>query len=231
MLTDWDQAKRAVAEAALAYVVDPEAVLGVGTGSTVNAFIDVLAAHPGRVRRAVASSPMTAARLKAAGIEVVDLNSVFSLSLYIDGADEVDAFGYCLKGGGGAHTLEKVVAQASERFVAVVDERKWVGRLGRQAPVVLEVLPEARAWVGRACLALGGQPTYRVGQVSPHGHVYLDVMGLPLDEPLALEATLNGWAGVVGHGLFATQRAHTILMASANGEVKAVEAKGVKTCV
>ena len=213
-----DELKTLVGQAALRYVT-PGEVLGVGTGSTVNKFIDALAALKGRVR-AVSSSEASTARLRALGIEVLDANEVPSLSVYIDGADEIDARGYMLKGGGAALTREKIVAALARRFVCIADESKLVGALGR-FPLPVEVIPMAAAHIARRFDALGGQAALRLkdGQpvVTDNGQHILDVRGLTISDPLAFESEVNQWPGVVTVGVFARQKASVCLLGTAGG--------------
>jgi ribose 5-phosphate isomerase A len=212
---DQDAMKREVAEAALDFVRD-DSVIGVGTGSTVNCFIDALAASGKRLEAAVSSSEATTARLKAIGVRVEDLNNAGSLDLYVDGADEFDPHRRLVKGGGGALTREKIVAAASRRFVCIVDESKRVGVLGA-FPLPVEVIPMARSYVGRQLTALGGQPEWREGFVTDNGHWILDVHNLDLVDPVAVERAINDIAGVVTCGLFAIRPADLVLIAGAAG--------------
>ena len=207
--------KRQVAEAALAYVRE-DSVLGVGTGSTVNCFIDALGASGKRIRAAVSSSEATTSRLRGLGIDVRELNDTGTLDLYIDGADEFDAYRRLIKGGGGALTREKVVAAASRRFICIVDESKKVGVLGR-FPLPVEVIPMARSYVARQLVAMGGQPELRQGFVTDNGNVILDVHNLDLVDPVAAEQHINNLAGVVANGLFALRPAERVLMATDQG--------------
>ena len=209
------QQKQQVAEAALTWVRE-DSVLGVGTGSTVNCFIDVLAASGLRLEAAVSSSEATTARLRALGIEVRELNTTGTLDVYIDGADEFDAHRRLIKGGGGALTREKIVAAASRKFVCIVDESKKVGVLGR-FPLPVEVIPMARSYVARQLVAMGGQPELREGLVTDNGNVILDVHNLDLVDPAAAEQRINNLAGVVTCGLFALRPADVVLMATADG--------------
>src|SRR5580658_464345 len=201
MATDTEAQKRNAALAALA-LVPPDCTLGVGTGSTVNLFIDALTAHPGRVRSAVSSSDASSARLKAAGIEVLDLNELTELHLYVDGADEATPARELIKGGGGALTREKIVAAAAQRFVCIVDEGKMVDVLGK-FPLPVEVIPMARTYVAGELEALGGRPVERRGFTTDNGNIILDVHGLAIGEPAALERRIDEIAGVVTVGLFA----------------------------
>lgn len=215
MSRDQDDAKRRVAQAALEFVAD-DAVIGVGTGSTVNHFIDLLATRRGRLGGAVASSDATAARLKAAHIEVLDLNAVGTVPVYVDGADEADPHRRLIKGGGGALTREKILAAASTRFVCIVDASKLVDVLGT-FPLPVEVIPMARSYVARELVRLGGHPVYREGVVTDSGNVILDVHGLDLTAPLGVEERLNQIAGVVSNGVFAARPADVLLVAEASG--------------
>ena len=207
--------KRRAALAALE-LVPTGATIGVGTGSTVNSFIDALAASGGRVQRAVSSSASSSARLRAAGIEVVDLNDLAELDLYIDGADEANSARQLIKGGGGALTREKIVAAAARRFVCIVDDSKMVETLGR-FPLPLEVIPMARTLVARALSARGGHPVWRVGFVTDNGNHILDVHGLRISDPPALERELNQITGIVTVGLFAVRPADLLLIGTARG--------------
>lgn len=215
MAADADEKKRRAARAALERVAEG-ATIGVGTGSTVNFFIEALAAHPGRVARAVSSSEGTSARLRAAGITVVDLNELTGLDLYIDGADEATRARHLVKGGGGALTREKIVAAAARRFVCIIDEAKLVGSLGG-FPLPIEVIPMARALVARELIARGGQPVWREQCITDNGNHILDVHGLLIRDPPALECDLNQLAGVVGVGLFARRPADVLLIGTAQG--------------
>ena len=209
-MTDQDIAKRRAAEAALEFVPEGE-VIGVGTGSTANHFVDCLAGTRQRLRGAVASSVATAERLKAAGIELFDLNNVGTLPLYVDGADEATEHRQLIKGGGGALTREKIIAAASRKFVCIADESKLVRRLGAY-PLPLEVIPMARSYVAREIIALGGKPVYRKDFVTDNDNIILDVHGLDIVEPIKLEQTFNNIAGVVTCGLFATRGADVLLL-------------------
>jgi ribose 5-phosphate isomerase A len=212
---DQDRKKRLVAEAALDFVPD-DCIVGVGTGSTANFFIDALATRRGRIRGAVASSEASATRLRAAGIPVLDLNDTGELPVYVDGADEATR-GRCLvKGGGGALTREKIVAAASRQFICVIDDSKIVDRLGR-FPLPVEVIPLARMLVARELEALGGRPVWREGFVTDNGNVILDVHGLDIVDPVALESTVNQLTGVVTNGLFARRPADLLLVGGPDG--------------
>ena len=212
---DQDALKKQVAQAALRYVPDGE-IIGVGTGSTANHFIDALASLKGRVRGAVASSEATAERLRGHGIAVLALNDVDSLPVYVDGADEVNAHREMIKGGGGALTREKIVAAVARKFICIVDGSKRVKRLGR-FPLPVEVIPMARSHVARKLAALGGQPHYREGFVTDNGNLILDVHNLDILNPLELEQTLNNITGVVTNGLFARRPADVVLVGEGGG--------------
>lgn len=214
-MSDAARGKQAAAEAALGFLTD-DTIIGVGTGSTVNFFIDALATQRDRLRGAVSSSEVSTARLRAAGIEVLDLNQSGDLELYVDGADEADRHGRLIKGGGGALTREKIVAAASRRFVCIVDGSKVVDVLGR-FPLPVEVIPMARSYVARQLLKLGGQPVLREAFITDNGNPILDVHGLRILDPPALEATINGIAGVVTVGLFAQRAADIVLVGDAGG--------------
>lgn len=217
-----DLAKRAAAEAALAYVPSDE-VLGVGTGSTVNFFIDALAARikSGKltIPGAVSSSEASTARLRSHDIAVLDPNKTGTLSVYIDGADEVDPHLRLIKGGGGALTREKIIAEASRKFVCIADASKQVRILGG-FPLPIEVLPMAQSLIGRKLVVLGGTPKLRGNFVTDNGNVIIDVSGLSIVDPLGMEAEINQWPGVVCVGLFARRKADVLLMGSANGVEK-----------
>ena len=214
-----DELKTLVGQAALHYVV-PGEIVGVGTGSTVNKFIDALAMIKDSIRGAVSSSEASTARLQALGIPVFDANEVARLSVDIDGADEIDGAGYMVKGGGAALTREKIVAALAERFVCIADESKLVPALGA-FPLPVEVIPMAAAQIARRFAAMGGQATLRCkdGQplVTDNGQHILDVRGLSIAEPLAFESQVNQWPGVVTVGVFAHQKAHVCLLGTAQG--------------
>ena len=212
---DQNQAKKAVAEAALAYLV-PGEILGVGTGSTVNFFIDALAGRKADIPGAVSSSEASSARLKAIGIPVLDANSAGPLSIYVDGADESDPHLRLIKGGGAAHTREKIVAEAAKTFVCIVDESKLVPVLGK-FPLPVEVIPMARSLVARELVKLGGQPRWRENVVTDNGNLILDVHGLAITDPVGLEATINQIPGVVTVGLFARRKADVLLVGGPGG--------------
>ncbi len=207
--------KQQVAEAALAWV-RPDNVLGVGTGSTVNCFIDALAASGIRIEAAVSSSQATTKRLQSHGIHVRELNLAGTLDVYIDGADEFDSYRRLIKGGGGALTREKIIAGASRKFVCIVDESKKVGVLGK-FPVPIEVIPMARSYIARQLVVMGGQPELREGFVTDNGNLILDVHNMDLVDPVATEKKINNLPGVVTCGLFAIRSADIVLMATASG--------------
>lgn len=210
-----DDRKKRAAHAALDFLVDGM-VVGVGTGSTVNHFIDALAAMRGRIAGAVSSSDASSARLRALGIEVLDLNAVGRLELYVDGADEATRHRHLIKGGGAALTREKIVAAASRNFVCIADESKLVDVLGRFA-LPIEVIPMARSLVARELVARGARPVWREGVVTDNGNQILDAHGLRIVDPPALEADLNQIAGVVTVGLFARRPADLLLVGTAAG--------------
>lgn len=218
MLTQ-DELKQQAARAALDDVLpqlQPDSILGVGTGSTVDRFIDLLAPHRQAFRAAVSSSERSTRRLAAAGIPVLDLNEVSSLALYVDGADEIDHQLNMIKGGGGALTREKIVASVADRFVCIVDETKLVEQLGG-FPLPIEVIPLAREAVAREVRQLGGQPRLREGFTTDNGHQILDVSGLRYGDPAEFEAVLNNIPGVVCCGLFAISGAQVALVAGRTG--------------
>ncbi|MBC9073855.1 ribose-5-phosphate isomerase RpiA [Thauera sp. CAU 1555] len=210
-----DELKKAAALAALDYVPDG-AVIGVGTGSTVNHFIDGLAGIKSRIAGAVSSSEASSARMRAYGIPLVELTEVDSLPVYVDGADEIDGGFAMIKGGGGALTREKIVAAVSERFVCICDASKKVATLGR-FPLPVEVIPMAVRHVARELAALGGTPKLREGFVTDNGNLILDVHGLAIDDPQAFESAINQIVGVVTNGLFARRGADVLLLAAPGG--------------
>lgn len=210
-----DEKKKAVADAALAYV-ESGWVIGVGTGSTANHFIDGLARIKGKLDGAVASSVATAERLKKHGIPVLDLNATGDLPLYVDGADESTKYLHLIKGGGGALTREKIVAAASKKFVCIADDTKLVDVLGK-FPLPVEVIPMARSLVARRVVELGGQPVLREGFKTDNGNIILDVHNLIILNPVELEAKLDHLAGVVTNGLFARRPADVLLLGTDQG--------------
>ena len=210
-----DEMKRKAAEAALEYVVT-DSIVGVGTGSTVNHFIELLAGIKHRIEGAVSSSEASTQRMQAHGIQVFDLNAVSDIPVYIDGADESDHYLNLIKGGGGALTREKIVAAVADRFVCICDESKCVTTLGR-FPLPVEVIPMARAHVARQLFALGGQPRLREGFMTDNGNLILDVHELSIEYPQSLESMIDGIVGVVTNGLFARRGADTLLLATPHG--------------
>ena len=216
-----DEQKRAVAQAALKYA--QEGVIGVGSGSTVNMFIDALATVKGRIDGAVAASEASAERLKKHGIRVYELNSVNELRIYVDGADEVTENLYMVKGGGGALTREKIIAAVARQFICICDASKLVGVLGK-FPLPIEVIPMARSYVGRELLRRGAHPVLRENYKSDNGNLILDCHGLTLLDPPAMEAELNNIAGVVTNGIFARRPADVLLLAEPGG-VRTISAK------
>jgi ribose 5-phosphate isomerase A len=220
-----DEMKRAVAREAIKYVVD-DAVIGVGTGSTADFFIDELAKIKGRIAGAVASSDRTADRLKAHGVTLFDLNSVDDLPVYIDGADEVNEHLAMIKGGGGALTREKIIAAAAARFVCIVDESKLVSVLGK-FPLPVEVIPMARSYVARQLVKLGGEPRLREGFKTDNGNIILDVFGLSIADPAGLEAAINNVTGVVTNGLFARRGADVVLLGTPAGIRTLTRSQGI----
>ncbi|MCK5720382.1 MAG: ribose-5-phosphate isomerase RpiA [Thiomargarita sp.] len=210
-----DEKKQQVAKAALEYVVE-DTIIGVGTGSTANYFVDALATMKHKIKGTVASSEATAERIRSHNIPVLDLNSVDEISVYIDGADESNKYLHLIKGGGGALTREKIVAAVSKSFVCIADDSKLVDILG-QFPLPVEVIPMARSYVARELVKLGGKPIWREGFVTDNGNIILDVHNLQIVEPVKLETQLNAIIGVVTNGLFAARRADVLLLGSDNG--------------
>jgi ribose 5-phosphate isomerase A len=208
-----DELKQQVAKAAVEYV--KEGIIGVGTGSTANYFIEELAKVKHKIEGAVASSEATAARLRGHGIEVFDLNNVDGLDIYVDGADEITEHMHMLKGGGGALTREKIVAAVAKKFICICDETKYVPVLGK-FPLPVEVLPMARSQVARELVKLGGQPKLR-DFTTDNGNIILDVHNLTIEDPIAMEAKINQIVGVVTNGLFAARAADVLLLATADG--------------
>lgn len=214
-----DELKKLVGEAALEYVVE-DSIVGVGTGSTVNFFIDALATIKHKIKGAVSSSEASTERLKQHGIEVFELNEVNKIPVYIDGADESNHLLELIKGGGGALTREKIIAAVADQFICIADESKLVRRLG-DFPLPVEVIPMARSYVARQIVKLGGDPVYRTGFVTDNGNVILDVHGLIINEPIKLERILNNVVGVVTNGLFA-ERAADVLLLGKDGKVETI---------
>lgn len=210
-----DKLKQEAAQAALKFV-QPGTVVGVGTGSTVNYFIDALATMKQDIEAAVSSSEASTARLKQHGIEVIELNNVRDLPVYIDGADEIDKHFHMTKGGGGALTREKIIAAVADKFICIADESKQVGRLGG-FPIPVEVIPMARSYVAREIVKLGGDPEWRQGFVTDNGNLILDVHNFDILDPIELERQLNNIVGVVTNGLFAARNADVALIATAQG--------------
>ena len=210
-----DEMKKAAAEAALEYV-ESGMIVGIGTGSTANHFIDLLAGIKGKLDGTVASSIASEERLKSHGIPVMDLNSAGQLSLYVDGADESTKFLHLIKGGGGALTREKIVAGASDKFVCIADDSKLVDVLGK-FPLPIEVIPMAQSLVARQIVALGGNPILREGFVTDNGNIILDVHDLEIMNPVELEEKINQWPGVVTVGIFAHRPADVLILAGESG--------------
>ena len=210
-----DEQKRAVARAAIQYI-PVGSIVGVGTGSTANYFIDELAAIKHKIEGAVASSEATARRLSSHGIEVMDLNSVDVLPIYVDGTDEITEHLHMIKGGGGALTREKIVAAVAKKFVCIADKSKLVDVLGK-FPLPVEVIPMARSYVSREIIRLGGQPRLREKLITDNGNIILDVQGLQILNPVELEAALNQITGVVTNGLFAKRGADVLLLSNDSG--------------
>lgn len=210
-----DEMKKAVGWAALKYV-EEGSIVGVGTGSTVNHFIDALATMKNDIEGAVSSSEASTARLKSLGIEVFDLNSVASLDVYIDGADEINARMHMIKGGGAALTREKIVAAVARKFICIADNSKKVDVLG-EFPLPVEVIPMARSYVARELVKLGGDPVYREGVITDNGNIILDVHHMKIQHPVELETAINAIVGVVTNGLFANRAADILLMGTPEG--------------
>ncbi|HAF45994.1 MAG TPA: ribose 5-phosphate isomerase A [Gallionellaceae bacterium] len=215
MALSQDDLKRAVAQAAIAHV-PTDCIVGVGTGSTANFFIDELAKIKHKIRGAVASSEASAKRLQGHGIEVLSLNDAGDLPVYVDGADEITRHMHMVKGGGGALTREKIVAAASKKFICVCDASKLVDVLGK-FPLPIEVIPMARSYIAREVVKLGGQPKLREGFTTDNGNVILDVHGLSIMNPVELETALNQLPGVVTNGLFARRGADVLLLGTPDG--------------
>mgnify|MGYP005858585659 FL=1 len=214
-----DELKKAVAKAAIDYIaprLDRESVIGVGTGSTANFFIDMLADLKHDFEGAVASSEATAERLKSHGIPVYDLNSITELEFYVDGADETNERLELIKGGGAALTREKIVAAVAKTFICIADDSKMVGILG-DFPLPVEVIPMARSHVGRQIVNLGGDPVYREGVVTDNGNIIIDIHNMDISRPIYVEEQLNNVVGVVTNGLFARRRADLLLLGTKDG--------------
>ena len=210
-----DEMKKAAAQAALEYI-EPGMIVGIGTGSTANHFIDLLATIKGKIDGTVASSVASEERLKSHGIPVMDLNNAGQLSIYVDGADESDHHLNLIKGGGGALTREKIVAAASDKFVCIADETKLVDILGK-FPLPVEVIPMARSYIAREIIKLGGNPQLREGFTTDNGNIILDVHGMEIMEPVKMETAFNQLAGVVTVGLFAARPADVLILGTPNG--------------
>ncbi len=210
-----DEQKKAVAAAAIEHV-PIGSIIGVGTGSTANYFIDELAKIKHKITGAAASSDVTAKRLKSHGIDVIDLNEIDDLPVYVDGADEITQHLHMIKGGGGALTREKIVAAVARKFICITDQTKLVDVLGN-FPLPIEVIPMARSYVAREITALGGQPALRTGFITDNGNIILDVHGLQILNPVELETTLNQITGVVTNGLFARRAANILLLGTEAG--------------
>lgn len=203
------------AKAALKYIQDDE-IIGIGTGSTVNCFIELLADHKHRIKAAVSSSVASTKKLEALGIEVIDLNDAHDIPVYVDGADESNQQLQLIKGGGGALSREKIIAAVAQKFVCIADESKYVNTLG-EFPLPVEVLPMARSHVARELVKLGGDPCYRTGFVTDNGNVILDVHSLEITQPKILESEINQITGVVTNGLFAQRPADHLILATEGG--------------
>ena len=215
---DQSVGKKRAAEAALQFI-EEDTIVGVGTGSTVDYFITALASMRQKIEGAVASSIVTANKLKAAAIPIIDLNSVGDLSIYVDGADEVNSAKQMIKGGGGALTREKIIATAAKKFICIVDVSKKVDLLG-EFPVAIEVIPMARSFVARQIVQWGGDPVYREGFVTDNGNQILDIYNLKLLDPKAMEEKLKSLAGIVESGIFAKRTADIVLLGSQEGVTK-----------
>jgi ribose 5-phosphate isomerase A len=222
-----DELKQAVAKAATDHIaphLEPKSIVGVGTGSTANFFIDYLAEYKNDFDGAVASSEATAERLKKHGIPVYDLNAVNEIEFYVDGADETNERLELIKGGGGALTREKIVAAVAKTFICIADESKMVGILG-EFPLPVEVIPMARSHVGREIVKLGGDPVYRDGFVTDNGNIIIDIHNLDISRPIQVEERLNNIVGVVTNGLFARRPADLLLLGTSEG-VKSIARTG-----
>ena len=214
-LSSQNSMKKAAAEKALTYIPE-DSIVGVGTGSTVNFFIDALATIKNHIKGAVSSSEQSTQKLKAYGIEVFDLNNVDDLAVYVDGADEITAHMAMIKGGGAALTREKIVAAVAKKFICIADESKQVDVLG-EFPLPIEVIPMARSYVARELVKLGGDPLYRQGVITDNGNIIIDVYNLKIIDPYALETQINQIVGVVTNGLFAHRGADILILGTAEG--------------
>lgn len=221
-MANQDQQKRAAAQEAV-QLIQHETIIGVGTGSTVNYFIDALADIKGRIDATIASSKDTEKRLKAIGLPVYDLNGVDKVPVYVDGADEFNDYLCLIKGGGGALTREKIISAVAEKFICIADESKHVNILGK-FPLPVEIIPMARSYVARELVKLGGDPVYRQDVTTDNGNIILDVFNLDISQPIKLESTINNIIGVVTNGIFASRGADTVLLGTANG-VKIINSK------
>jgi ribose 5-phosphate isomerase A len=215
---DQNQKKQAAAEAAIEFVTN-DAIVGVGTGSTVNFFIEALGKQKHRIKGAVSSSDASTERLKKHGIDVFDLNEVDSLDIYVDGADEINEYKHMIKGGGAALTREKIVAAVAKKFVCIIDDTKLVDVLGK-FPLPVEVIPLSRSYVAREIVKLGGDPMYRQGVITDNGNQIIDVYNMSIVDPRALETQLNQIVGIVTNGLFAHRGADVVLTGTENGVLK-----------
>lgn len=227
-MTEQNQMKEACATAALQYIED-DMMVGVGTGSTVDYFITALSAIKHRIAGTVASSNRTAEKLKSLGFPVYDLNAVDQIQVYVDGADEIDSHFQMIKGGGGAHMREKLLAKVAQKFICIADESKYVDLLGKEFPVPVEVISMARSYVGRQLVKLGGHPVYREGFVTDNGNVILDVYGLNFSEiqtPASMEDRINLITGVLDNGLFASRTADQLLLGRRDGTVEVLLKQG-----
>lgn len=211
-----DQMKQEAAMAALGYLPE-EGMIGVGTGSTVNFFIEALKSIRNKIEGTVASSKATEDALKKAGIPVYDLNAVGQVAIYVDGADEANDYCYLVKGRGGALTREKIIASVAKKFVCIIDESKKVGVLGGQSPIPVEVIPMARSYVARQIVKLGGNPVYREGFLTDNGNIIIDIHNLDILEPVKMENTLKMLTGAVDNGIFAKRPADILLVSSKSG--------------
>lgn len=222
-MTEQNKMKEACAKAALQYI-DDDMTVGVGTGSTVDYFMDALLTMKHRIAGTVASSVRTAEKLKSLGFPVYDLNTVDKVQVYIDGADEIDEHFQMIKGGGGAHMREKLLAKVAKHFICIADESKYVALLGKAFPIPVEVIPMARSYVGRELVKLGGHPVYREGVVTDNGNVILDVYGIDFSArsqtPAMMEAQINQITGVLENGIFAKRTADQLLLARRDGAVE-----------